>query len=65
MKIWCYAKANTMSDHCFNDDVALCVAETKTEAIEKFLNMYSIESLAGNIKEVHFNSYGVYVATDY
>lgn len=35
-----YAKANQMKDHRFTDDVALCKASSKAEAIKKFGILY-------------------------
>ena len=37
---WVYAKANQMKEHRFNDDVALCKAQSKTEAFNKFKRLY-------------------------
>ena len=65
MKLWCYSKANIMKNHNFSDDVAICEADTIEEAIGKFQKMYSDENLIENIKEVEYNCFGVFVATDY
>jgi predicted RNA-binding protein len=64
-KLFCYAKANTMIGHKFNDDVALCRAENLEEAINILSNYYSLEILEGNVREIDFDTNKVYVATDY
>lgn len=63
MKLWCYAKPNAMIEHKFNDDVALCYADTKEEALIVFERLYilSIE----DIFEPCFNDYGIAILTDY
>lgn len=72
MKLFVYAKANTMDGylqngdcHNFTDDVALCYANSLEEAIETFSKIYYKESLEGNVKEAEFNVYGICVCTDY
>ena len=72
MKLFVYAKPNTMDGylqngdcHKFTDDVALCYANTLEEAVEIFSKLYYRKSLKGNVKEVSFNSYGICVCTDY
>ena len=37
-----YAKPNQMVDHKFTDDVALCKAGSKSEAIRKFKILYKV-----------------------
>lgn len=37
---WVYAKPNQMQGHKFTDDVALCKAASKSEAIRKFSKLY-------------------------
>lgn len=64
MKLWCYSKPKTMTGH-FTDDVAICEAKTLDEAISKFSTMYDKKIVEGNVKEVIFNNYGIFVATDY
>lgn len=64
-KLFCYSKPGVMEHHNYTDDVALCYAQDENEAYEIFLQLYDIELLKGNIKEVSFNSYGVFIATDY
>ena len=64
-KLFCYAKANTMIGHKFNDDVAFCRASDLEEAIKIFEKYYSKDILNGNVSEVDFDSNGVYIATAY
>ena len=72
MKLFVYAKANTMdgylqnSDcHRFTDDVALCYANSFEEAIDIFGKLYNKELLKDNVEEARFNSYGICICTDY
>ena len=62
-KLWCYAKAFQMVGHNFNDDVAVCWAETKKEALEKFKELYPANE--DNVSEVVFNYLGIAILTDY
>jgi len=39
---WVYAKPNQMQGHKFTDDVALCKAQSKSEAIKKFKILYAV-----------------------
>ena len=64
-KLFCYSKPNVMEHHNYTDDVALCYAQDEEEEYEIFLQLYNKELLKGNIKEVSFNSCGVFIATDY
>lgn len=64
-KLFCYSKPNVMKGHNYTDDVALCYAEDINEASKIFQQLYDKELLEGNIKEVAFNNYGVFIATDY
>ena len=54
-----------MKEHNYTDDVALCYAEDINEANKIFEQLYDKELLKGNIREVTFNNYGVFIATDY
>ena len=72
MKLFVYAKANTMDGylkedgtHNFTDDVALCYAGSVEEAVEIFSKLYDKEALAGNVEEAWFNTYGICICTDY
>jgi len=65
---WVYAKPDQMVKlkHRFTDDVALCKASSRAEAIRKFHVLY------GDVQEEdvtklnnHENSYGIYILTDY
>ena len=72
MKLYVYAKPNTMdgylqNDDChrFTDDVALCYANSLEEAIELFSQLYDRNLINGHVKEASFNNYGVCICTDY
>lgn len=45
------------------DDMAICYALSKEDAIKKFENLYTIENC--QIEEVYFNKYEVAILTDY
>lgn len=71
-KLYCYSKPNTMdgylqNDDChrYTDDVALCYAENIEQATEIFSRLYDKSLLENNVREVKFNNYGVFIATDY
>ena len=64
-KLFCYSKPNVMKEHNYTDDVAICYAEDINEANKIFEQLYDKELLKGNIREVTFNNYGVFIATDY
>ena len=61
-----YARPNTMKGHRFNDDVALCKAISKSQAIKIFSRLYSgvTEDEVFLVKEC-FNAWGIVVCTDY
>jgi hypothetical protein len=72
MKLFVYAKLNTMdgylqNDDChnFTDDVALCYANSLKEAVETFCKLYDRKLVEGNVEEARFNSYGICVCTDF
>ena len=54
-----------MQGHRYSDDVALCYADSIDDAMSKFLRCYDLSLLVGNVKEVKFNDFGIYIATDY
>ena len=72
MKLFVYAKANTMDGylqngdcHRFTDDVAWCYANSSEEAVEIFSRLYNRELVKGNVEEAQFNSSGICICTDY
>lgn len=72
MKLFIYAKANTMDGylqngdcHRFTDDVALCFATSVEEATEIFCRLYDKELVASNVREATFNSKGICICTDF
>lgn len=40
-KLFVYARANQMVDHCFNDDVAIVFAKSKKDALKFFKQYYA------------------------
>lgn len=72
MKLYVYAKPNTMdgylkNDDChrFTDDVALCYANSIEEAMGILGKLYDKELIAGSVKEATFNDYGICICTDF
>ena len=72
MKLYVYAKPNTMDGylqngdfHKFTDDVVLCYADSLEEAIEIFCRLYDRELIEGNVKEAWFNNSGICICTDF
>jgi hypothetical protein len=64
-KLYCYSKPNVMEGHKYSDDVAICYADSLKDAMSKFNRLYDLSLLVGNVKEVRFNDFGIYIATDY
>lgn len=62
--IYSYTKPNAMQGHRFTDDVAICVAESLDDAIEKFKRFYN-DASADNVKQCFFNYLDVCILTDY
>ncbi len=66
-KLYYYAVPNQMQEHKFTDDVAICEAYSKEEAVDKFRKLY--DPAEGDVKqfvhEVWYNNYGVAILTDY
>ena len=72
MKLYVYAKPNTMDGylqngdcHKFTDDVALCYANSLEEAVETFCKLYDRELIEGNVREALFNNSGICICTDF
>ena len=72
MKLYVYAKPNTMDGylqngdcHRFTDDVALCYAHSIAEATSIFCELYERALVEGNVKEVKFNAHGICICTDF
>lgn len=72
MKLYVYAKPNTMDGylqngdcHRFTDDVALCRANSLEEATEIFGRLYDKARIEGNVREARFNHYGICICTDF
>ena len=70
--LYCYSKPNTMEGylqngdcHRYTDDVALCYADNIEQAIDIFSRLYDKSLLENNVREVEFNNYGIFIATDY
>ena len=63
---YCFARANAMTEHKFTDDVALCKAISKQQAIKIFSRLYSdIKDNEVFIVKNEFNVYGIAILTDY
>lgn len=65
MVLYKLAVQNALKDHQFTDSVAICKANSKKEAIEKFKEMYSFPNMEKYVSEAYFNKYGIAVLTDY
>lgn len=63
-RLFAYALADQMQEHDFTDDVAICKASSKRQAIKKFRQLYGLADQT-NVFEVRFNGYGVAILTDY
>lgn len=63
-QLYVFAVPNAMTDHKFNDDVAITYATNKVEAIEKFGRLYK-DVKHEEVEAVRFGSDGVAVLTDY
>lgn len=64
-KLYCYAKANQMVDHDFTDDVAICWAENKQEAYNKFKLSYGNATLNDIFEPRYSLRDKVAILTDY
>lgn len=68
-----FARANQMVDHRFTDDVALCKAQSVTEAIKEFSKLYKdvkpeeVHKLATgpNVNKPGSRYYNLWILTDY
>lgn len=72
MKLFVYARPNTMdgylqNDDChnFTDDVALCYANSLEEAVGIFSRLYDKELVKDHVEEAWFNNYGICICTDF
>lgn len=63
-RLYAYALADQMEGHDFTDDVAICKATSKRQAIKKFRQLYGLADQT-NVFEVRFNDCGVAILTDY
>lgn len=66
MEYWVFARPNQMLGHNFTDDVALCKASSRSEAIRKFSALYNnVES--GYVYRLNSrpNHFEVMILTDY
>ena len=62
--LYAYARPGQMVGHGFVDDVAVCRARSKREAVEMFRLLYGGATRA-DVKRVRFLPPGVCVLTDY
>lgn len=66
-KLYYYASPNQIQRHQFTDDVAICEAYSKEEAVDKFRKLYALtdDDARQFVHEVWYNNYGVAILTDY
>ncbi len=64
--VYYFARADQMLGHRFTDDVAVCRAFTKKQAIKRFSNLYA-EVAESEVKRVRWHYYKskVVILTDY
>ena len=61
--IYIYAKADQMVNHRFTDDVAICFACSKRQALKKFKRLYGEAELTDISRGIHYR--GISILTDY
>ena len=64
LRLYAYTLPNAMDEHEYTDDVALCWAQSRKEAVKKFKPFYGHASKK-TVHEVDFNRLGVAILTDY
>lgn len=65
MRLWYYAKPDQMEEHKFTDDVAVCKAVTKKEAMKIFAEYYG-NMTAADVHELAFEpNRRILILTDY
>ncbi len=62
--LYAYARPRQMVGHGFVDDVAVCRARSKGEAVDMFRLLYG-DATRANVKRGRFLPLGVCVLTDY
>lgn len=63
---WVFKKPNQMKDHLYTDDVALCKAQSKTEAYNLFYRLYANVEYRDIYRLLDLANYkGVTILTDY
>lgn len=62
--LYYFARANQMEKHKFTDDVAICVAVSKKNAIKKFNKLYE-NVLESEVFRVSFSRKYPTILTDY
>lgn len=63
--IYCFARPNQMKGHRFTDDVAICRALSKKQAIKKFNRLYDYVTKEEVFKVKFYGNYFPMVLTDY
>ena len=63
-RLYAYALADAMVDHRFTDDVAICRAKSRKQAVKKFKRLYGLADET-NVSRVRWNDYGIAILTDY
>lgn len=65
VRLWYYAKPDQMEEHKFTDDVAVCKAITKKEAMKIFSEYYG-NMTAADVHELAFEpNRKILILTDY
>lgn len=63
-RLYVYALPNQMQGHKFSDDVAICKAHSKQEALAIFQRLY-LTADATNVQRLHWFGQNVRVLTSY
>ena len=62
--IYVYHRPAQLKCHEYTDDVAICLAKDKQEAISMF-NVPYLGDISEYVDKVELNAHGIYIATDY
>ena len=64
LRLYEYAFPNAMTGHDYTDDVAICWAKSKKDAVRKFQKLYGLADET-NVSKVSWTDCGVAILTDY
>lgn len=62
--IYVYHRPAQLKGHEYSDDVAICLAKDKQEAISMFNKLY-LGDISEYVDKVEFYPHGIYIATNY